>query len=52
MIYGAKIRPARSGDEPAIHEAHMRSVREVCVKDHGEEEIRGWGNRLLGDRWI
>jgi len=46
------IRKARAGDESAIHEAHMRSIREVCVKDHGEEEIRGWGNRPLGSRWI
>jgi GNAT superfamily N-acetyltransferase len=45
------IRSAQSGDEAGIHEAHMRSIREVCVKDHGEEEIRGWGNRPLGNRW-
>ncbi len=29
----------------------MRSIREVCVKDHGENEIKGWGNRPLGNRW-
>ncbi|HEX4923417.1 MAG TPA: GNAT family N-acetyltransferase [Bdellovibrionales bacterium] len=29
----------------------MRSIREICVKDHGEEEVRGWGYRPLGDRW-
>jgi GNAT superfamily N-acetyltransferase len=29
----------------------MRSIREVCVKDHGEDEVRGWGNRPLGNRW-
>lgn len=46
------IRRARPGDEAAIHEAHMRSIREICVKDHGEEEIRGWGYRQLGDRWV
>lgn len=46
------IRLARPGDEPAIHHAHMRSIREVCVRDHGEEEIRGWGYRELGTRWI
>jgi N-acetylglutamate synthase-like GNAT family acetyltransferase len=45
------IREAKPGDEKAIHEAHMRSIREICVKDHGEEEVRGWGNRSLGDRW-
>jgi putative acetyltransferase len=46
------IREARPGDEAGIHESHMRSIREVCVKDHGEEEVRGWGNRPLGNRWI
>jgi len=30
----------------------MRSIREICVKDHGEEEIKGWGFRELGNRWI
>lgn len=45
------IRPARPGEEALIHEAHMRSIREVCVKDHGEDEIKGWGNRPLGNRW-
>ncbi len=27
------IREAKPGDEAAIHEAHMRSIREICVKD-------------------
>ena len=35
----AYIRKARTGDENGIHESHMRSIREVCVHDHGEEEI-------------
>lgn len=39
------IRRARSEDARGIHEAHMRSIREVCSKDHSEEEVRGWGNR-------
>jgi GNAT superfamily N-acetyltransferase len=45
------IRAARPGDESGMHEAHMRSIREVCIRDHGEEEVKGWGNRPLGDRW-
>lgn len=45
------LRKAVPGEEVAIHDAHMRSIREVCVKDHGQEEIRGWGNRPLGNRW-
>ena len=35
------IREARSGDEAGIHEAHMRSIREVFLKDHGLEEVIG-----------
>jgi GNAT superfamily N-acetyltransferase len=46
------IRKATQADRPAIHEAHMRSIREVCVHDHGVDEIRGWGHRPLGERWI
>ncbi len=46
------IRKALPGDEVAVHESHMRSIREVCVKDHGADEVRGWGNRPLGDRWV
>lgn len=46
------IREAQPGDESGIHEAHMRSIREVCIRDHSEEEISGWGNHPLGDRWI
>ena len=30
----------------------MRSINEVCIKDHGEDELRGWGNRELGNGWI
>ena len=45
------IRKARPGDESGIHESHMRSIREICIHDHGEEEIKGWGYRELGTRW-
>ena len=46
------IRKALPGEEKEIHEAHMRSIREVCVRDHGVEEIKGWGNRPLENRWV
>jgi GNAT superfamily N-acetyltransferase len=42
---GSIIRRANPKDARAIHEAHMRSIREVCSKDHTPEEIQGWGNR-------
>lgn len=45
------IRKARPGEEADLHEAHMRSIREVCSKDHTSLEIRGWGNRPLAGRW-
>lgn len=41
----ACIRKAKIEDAEAIHAAHMKSIREVCIKDHGEEKIRGWGFR-------
>lgn len=46
------IRIAIPGEEASIHNAHMKSIREICVLDHGEHEVKGWGNRALGDRWI
>lgn len=39
------VRRAKLEDALGIHEAHMRSIREVCSQDHSPEEIRGWGNR-------
>lgn len=48
----AVVRLAEQCDREGIHTAHMRSIREVCVKAHGPDEIRGWGFRELGQRWI
>jgi predicted GNAT family N-acyltransferase len=48
----AKIRVAVQHDDQGIHDAHMRSIREVCINDHGESEVQGWGYRELGDRWV
>ncbi|WP_374073240.1 GNAT family N-acetyltransferase [Bdellovibrio bacteriovorus] len=39
------VRRAKPEDALGIHEAHMRSIREVCSKDHLPQEIQGWGNR-------
>lgn len=46
------VRIATLADREALHSAHMRSIREICIKDHGPEEIKGWGYRELGERWI
>jgi len=45
----AIIRRALESDARAIHEAHMRSIQEVCSKDHTPEEIRGWGHRPFNE---
>lgn len=39
------IRRARPEDAEAIHEAHMRSIREVCAPDYTTEQIAAWGGR-------
>jgi predicted acetyltransferase/8-oxo-dGTP pyrophosphatase MutT (NUDIX family) len=41
----AIIRRACSSDSRSIHEAHMRSIQEICSKDYSQEEIAVWGNR-------
>lgn len=46
------IRLAELRDREGLHAAHMRSIREICVRDHGLEEIKGWGYRELGERWV
>lgn len=43
------IRRARIEDAMGIHNAHMRSIQEVCSKDHTNEEISGWGNRPFNE---
>ena len=45
------IRKAITGDGPGIHDSHMCSIREVCIADHGANEVSGWGNRPYGDYW-
>ncbi len=39
------IRKALPEDAQAIHEAHMRSIQELCSKDYTEAEIKAWGHR-------
>lgn len=39
------IRKALPEDAFAIHEAHMRSIQELCSKDYTEAEIKAWGHR-------
>lgn len=39
------VRRAAIQDAEAIHKAHMRSIQEICSKDHSPEEIQAWGHR-------
>ena len=39
------IRKAALFDAEAIHLAHMKSIQQICSKDHSEKEILAWGNR-------
>lgn len=41
------IRKARILDAEGIHNAHMLSINEICVKDHSSDEIRVWGGRTF-----
>src|SRR3989344_377211 len=41
------IRRAQISDAEAIHNAHMESINEICVKDHTSDEIRVWGGRTF-----
>jgi GNAT superfamily N-acetyltransferase len=40
-----KIRVALKSDAESIHNAHMKSIKEICSSDHTPEEIRVWGGR-------
>lgn len=42
---GIYVRKAIPKDAEAIHYAHMRSIQEICSKDHSLQEIQGWGHR-------
>src|ERR1044071_4404436 len=39
------VRRAKEADALAIHESHMRSIREICGPDYTAEEITAWGGR-------
>lgn len=39
------IRRALPEDAFGIHEAHMKSIQELCSKDYTEAEIKAWGHR-------
>lgn len=42
---GIYVRSAVPKDAEAIHRAHMKSIQEICYKDHSPQEILVWGHR-------
>lgn len=44
------IRKALPKDAFSIHEAHMRSIQELCSKDYSEAEIKAWGHRPYNEK--
>lgn len=40
-----EIRKATDGDAEGIRAVFLRSLREVCARDHSPEEILAWGSR-------
>lgn len=41
------IRRAKIEDARAIHDAHMRSIQEICAPDYTQEQINAWGGRTF-----
>lgn len=39
------VRRAAIQDSYALHQAHMKSIQEICSKDHSSQEIQAWGHR-------
>lgn len=44
------VRRARPEDARQIHDAHMRSINEICAKDYSVEEVRAWGGRIYDEK--
>jgi tetratricopeptide (TPR) repeat protein len=42
---GVYVRKAILKDAEGIHRAHMKSIQEICSKDHSTPEIQAWGHR-------
>ncbi|MBK9324409.1 MAG: GNAT family N-acetyltransferase [Bdellovibrionaceae bacterium] len=42
---GTYVRKAIPQDAESIHRAHMKSIQEICSKDHSPQEIQAWGHR-------
>ena len=40
-----QIRRAVEIDALAVHDAHMESIRTVCIQHHTVQEVATWGGR-------
>ena len=47
---GLLIRRAALRDAKGIHDAHMRSIRELCAKDYSDEQLTAWGGRSYDEQ--
>ena len=43
------IRRAKPGDARSLHEAHMRSIKELCRGDYTAAQIEAWGGRKFDE---
>jgi len=46
------IREFKDGDEFGIHEAHMKSIRELCAKDYSSTQIESWTSRRTPQSYL
>ncbi len=49
MNFSYKIRKAEIKDAFAIHQAHMKSIQNICSRDYTVEEIKAWGHRSFNE---
>lgn len=47
VFEGVILRRAQVEDAEALHNSHMRSIRELCQNEHTPEEIKAWGGRAF-----
>jgi len=43
------IRKAELEDKERVNQAHIRSIREVCLKDYSPEQIEKWSSIKYSD---
>ncbi len=46
------IRPYQAGDEHGMCKSHVRSIEQICGKDHSPEEIRAWTGKKNPEGYV